>query len=302
MFRSLFRGREDVFARRWKSLKTGKAGYSQACANEWDPLLCAKGRRTEMGRKESCADCCHHAFVPVTDEEIEKHLTGHQVMGTYPLLPDETCWFIAVDFDDGTWQEDVAAFRETCFANSVPSAIERSRSGNGAHAWVFFSAPLSAQVARSLGCFLITESMIRRHQLSMSSYDRLFPNQDTLPKGGLGNLIALPLQREARTIGNSVFVDESLTPYPDQWAFLSGIARADIAFVRKTVQEAVRHGRVMGLREVDNDETPGSDALAATTLRLRWAVGPSGVSSSRGAWGHFSAIVHREEGPLIACS
>lgn len=139
LFRSLFRGREDVFARRWKSLKTGKAGYSPACANEWDPLLCAKATRTETGRNVNCADCCHHAFVPVTEQEIERHLTGHQVMGTYPLLADEACWFLAVDFDGGTWQEDVAAFRETCAAKGVTVAIERSRSGNGADAWLFFS-------------------------------------------------------------------------------------------------------------------------------------------------------------------
>ena len=146
---------------------------------------------------------------------------------------------LAADFDDGAWQEDIASFRETCRSHDVPVAIERSRSGNGAHAWLFFSEPVPSSLARNLGCFLITESMARRHQISMSSYDRLFPNQDTLPKGGFGNLIALPLQREARARGNSVFVDASFTPYADQWAFLSSIQRIDL----NRVQEIVRRRR-----------------------------------------------------------
>lgn len=249
LFRTLFRGREDVFPRRWESRRTGKSGYSPACANEWDSLLCAKKRGSGTARTASCAD-------PVTDEEIEKHLKGFQVMGVYPLLVDETCWFLAADFDDGAWQEDTASFRETCRSHDVPVAIERSRSGNGAHAWFFFSEPVPSSLARNLGCFLITESMAHRHQISMSSYDRLFPNQDTLPKGGFGNLIALPLQREARAMGNSVFVDASLTPYSDQWAFLSSIQNIDPNRVREIVQDAGRHGKVMGLRMLETEEKP----------------------------------------------
>jgi hypothetical protein len=112
----------------------------------------------------------------------------------YPLLEDETCGFLAADFDKRSWKDDVAAFFETCRIVGVPVAIERSRSGNGAHAWFFFTAPVRANVARRMGCYLITETMNRRHELSMESYDRLFPNQDTLSRGGFGNLIALPLQ------------------------------------------------------------------------------------------------------------
>ena len=235
IFRALFRGREDVFARRWESRKTAKTGYSPACANEWDPLLCAKVKGSGTARAASCADCCQHALYPVANEEVEKHLKGLQMMGVYPLLLDETCWFLAVDFDDGAWQEDIASFRETCRSRNVPVAIERSRSGNGAHAWFFFSEPVPSSLARDLGCFLITESMAHRHQLSMASYDRLFPNQDTLPKGGFGNLIALPLQREARARGNTVFVDGSLTPYSDQWGFLSSIQRIDQNRAREVV-------------------------------------------------------------------
>jgi hypothetical protein len=136
-------------------------------------------------------------ILPITDEAVIDHLQGRHVVGVYPLLNDETCWFLAVDFDKGSWREDVAAFVETCRSARVPVAIERSRSGNGAHAWFFFATPIPAALARKMGCFFITETMARRHELSMESYDRLFPNQDTMPRGGFGNLIALPLQYEA---------------------------------------------------------------------------------------------------------
>jgi hypothetical protein len=183
--------------------------------------------------------------------EIARHLRGDQVMGMYPLLPEETCWLLAADFDEKAWQEDIAAFVETCGEHGVPVAIERSRSGSGAHAWFFFSSPVSAVAARKLGCFLITETMSRRHQLSMESYDRLFPNQDTMPKGGFGSLIALPLQRRAREQGNSVFVDRSLNPWPDQWSFLAGVTRLDSTFVNGLADEASRRGRVVDVRMSD---------------------------------------------------
>jgi len=248
LFRSLFSGREDVFPRRWENSKTGRSGYSPACANEWEIGLCEKKSRAGGGKKLTCGDCPNQAFMLVTDEEIARHFKGQQVMGVYPLLPDETCWFLAADFDKKSWREDVAAFAETCKTHGVPASVERSRSGNGAHVWFFFAAPVPAAVARRMGCFLITETMVRRHQLSMESYDRLFPNQDTLPKGGFGNLIALPLQREARDNGNSVFVDEGFTPHPDQWAFLAGVQRLDPAFVQSIADEASRGGQVIGVR------------------------------------------------------
>ncbi|MEK7668552.1 MAG: DEAD/DEAH box helicase family protein [Gemmatimonadota bacterium] len=187
----------------------------------------------------------------MTDHEIAGHLRGEQVVGVYPLLADGTCWILAADFDQRSWQEDVGAFVETCKAQGVPVAIERSRSGNGAHAWLFFASPVPAVAARKLGCFLITETMTRRHQLSMASYDRLFPNQDTMPKGGFGNLIALPLQREARRDGNSVFVDQSLAPFPDHWAFLAGVRRLAPDCVRALVDGADRRGQVLGVRASD---------------------------------------------------
>jgi len=260
VFRSLFRGREDVFPRRWENTKSGRAGYSPACANEWAPGICEKKGIGPGGKSRAgCGGCRSRAFLPVTDDEIVKHLRGTHVMGIYPLLLDDTCWFLAADFDKKEWESDVAAFAETCATHKVPLAVERSRSGRGAHAWFFFSEPVPAATARKMGCFLITETMARRHQLSMESYDRLFPNQDTLPKGGFGNLIALPLQREARDRGNSVFVDASFIPHPDQWQFLAGIQRIASDAVQSMADAADRQGRVIGVRlsdTGDGDEVP----------------------------------------------
>lgn len=250
LFRSLFRGRLDVFPTQFVSKKTRKPGYAPACSNKWEPGLCI----LKTGGK--CSDCASQAFIPVGDQVITDHLKGWHVMGVYPLLEDETCWFLAADFDGSSWQEDVAAFTETCRVAGLPAAIERSRSGNGAHAWFFFSAPVAANVARRMGCYLITETMMRRHELSMDSYDRLFPNQDTMPRGGFGNLIALPLQHEPRRRGNSVFVDERFVPYSDQWAFLASIPRIEPSGAEAIARDATRAGQVVGVRfaEMVDDE------------------------------------------------
>ena len=252
LFKSLFRGRKDVFPKRWENPKTGISGYSPACSNEWIEGLC--GKKKGGKRRTTCGDCPDQAFVPVSNAEVAAHLRGRQVMGVYPLLPDETCWFLAADFDGKSWQEDVTVFAETCKINGINPAVERSRSGNGAHVWFFFSDPVPAVAARKMGCYLITETMSRRHQLSMKSYDRLFPNQDTMPKGGFGNLIALPLQRGPRSHDNSVFLDESFRPFPDQWFFLAGIKRLDPATVFAVVEEATRKGRIVGVRAAEPDD------------------------------------------------
>jgi superfamily II DNA or RNA helicase len=188
-------------------------------------------------------------------------------MGVYPLSEDETCWFLAADFDKATWMDDVAAFVEACRSVGAAVSVERSRSGNGAHAWFFFSAPVAASVARKMGCHLVTEAMARRHQLGMESYDRLFPNQDTMPRGGFGNLIALPLQYEPRRRGNTVFVNDRFEPHSDQWAFLASVHRMAPAEVEAIVREATRSGRVLGVRL---PETAGDDSAAP------WARPPSG--------------------------
>ncbi len=240
LFQKLFRGRLDVFPRRWENAKSGRAGYSPACGNEWVRGVCDKPR-------VKCSECPHQAFLPVNDEMILNHFHGRHVAGVYPLLKDETCWFLAVDFDKGSWQEDVAAFSETCRALGVDAAVERSRSGNGAHVWFFFGAPVRASIARQMGCYLVTETMSRRHELSMDSYDRLFPNQDTMPSGGFGNLIALPFQDGPRQEGNSVFIDLSWVPYDDQWAFLASLPRIDPMRVENLAREATERGSVVGV-------------------------------------------------------
>jgi hypothetical protein len=204
-----------------------------------------------------CGECPNQAFLPVTDQVILDHLQGRYVVGVYPLLTDETCWLIAADFDKGSWADDVLAFAETCRGAGIPAAVERSRSGQGAHAWFFFAAPVPASAARTMACFLLTETMAHRHQLSMESYDRLFPNQDTRPRGGFGNLIALPLQHGPRQEGNTVFVDDHLVPYPDQWAFLTSVPRIDPTTVDRIVRDATRAGQVVGVRwseTTDDDE------------------------------------------------
>lgn len=254
LFRSLFRGREDVFARRWENSRTGRSGYAPACSNEWKSGICEKlnGNRERKTSRMVCGTCGHQSFLPITDDEIAGHLKGLQVIGVYPLLVDETSWFLAVDFDKTSWQDDIAAFRETCKNHEVPVSIERSRSGNGGHAWFFFTAPVPAKIARAMACFLITETMSHRHQLSMESYDRLFPNQDTLPRGGFGNLIALPLQRRARENGNAVLVDNAFAPFHDQWSFLAGVRRIDSKYVYAIANEATRNGNVVGFQALDS--------------------------------------------------
>jgi hypothetical protein len=189
LFRQLFRGRDDLYPTRFVSKKTGKPGYAPACSNKWVPGLCV----LKTGGK--CSDCTNQAFLPVDEAALLLHLRGKHVMGIYPLLADETCWFLAADFDKTSWKEDVHAFVETARRLGLPALVERSRSGNGAHVWFFFAAPVPAHIARKMGCHLITETMAVRHELSMESYDRLFPSQDTMPRGGFGNLTRF----EART-------------------------------------------------------------------------------------------------------
>jgi len=185
IFCNMFAGRNDVYARMWTSRKTGKSGYSPACKNEWVRGVCQKP-------EIKCPQCPNREFIPLDESVVEKHLKGVQVIGVYSMLSDETCHFLSVDFDGKTWFEDVTAFRKTCEQTEVPVAIERSRSGNGGHVWIFFKKTIPAYMARRMGTLLITRTMEDRYQLDMKSYDRLFPSQDTMPKGGFGNLIALP--------------------------------------------------------------------------------------------------------------
>ncbi len=251
IFRSLFNGREDVYPKRWENAGKGKAGYALVCSNEWKPGVCRKP-------KVRCGACPNQAFVPITDEAVEAHLRGHHTLGVYPMLPDDTCRFLAADFDKEAWRRDAEAFLDACRTKNVPAALERSRSGNGAHVWLFFEEPVPASLARRLGAHLLTEAMERNPDIGFQSYDRFFPSQDTLPQGGFGNLIALPLQSDPRESGNSVFLDENFEPWPDQWEFLTGLARLTLAEIAAIVDEAGRQGRIVGLRLPvdDEDEKP----------------------------------------------
>jgi hypothetical protein len=258
LFRAFFRGREDVYPRRFESRKTGKTGYQPACANEWIQGVCEKPRI-------KCTDCPHQRFLPASDETIRWHLSGHDsdgkdfVIGIYPMLQDETCFLLAADFDQGDWREDAQAFRKTCEHLNIPAALERSRSGDGAHIWIFFDRAIPAALARQLGSHILTEAMEHRPEIGFKSYDRFFPNQDTLPRGGFGNLIALPLQRQPRESGNSLFLDGSLIPYSDQWAFLSTIRRIDRPAIENIVREAEATDRIIGIQHAlpeEDDQAP----------------------------------------------
>jgi len=254
LFMSLFRGRDDVFARRWYSPKSDKGGYQPVCKNEWDAALCNK-------RRYKCKDCPNRRLMPLTEADIVKHLTGNDslgrdVVGIYPMLIDESCYFLAVDFDDGDYQKDANVFRSACIDNNVPVAIERSRSGNGAHAWVFFEKNIPAQLARKLGSGLLTYAMNIRSEMKFDSYDRFFPNQDSMPNGGFGNLIALPLQGNARKNGNSVFVDENFSPYSDQWAYLSQIKKMAVDRVEELVKKLCKNSD-LGVLVKDNTTEDG---------------------------------------------
>ena len=254
LFRNLFRGREDVLPRRWENPKTGKAGYAPMCRNEWVRGLCAKPQ-------VRCRECPNQAFIPLGDDILRSHLAGKAsgsaadfTVGVYPMLPDETCWFLAADFDKKSWMQDVAAFRDATRTKGVPVAIERSRSGNGAHAWIFFAEPVPAADARRLGTLLVTATMNRCPDIGFDSYDRFFPSQDTMPAGGFGNLIALPLQSRPRENGNSVFVDDDFRPYKDQWAYLSSIRRLSRGELTAIVAEAAATGQIIGVRLPPTEE------------------------------------------------
>ena len=255
LFKSLFRGRKDVYPKRWVSSRTGRSGYSPVCGNEWDPAVCGKTlHRTKGSTVSPCRSCSHRELLPITNQVIHDHLSGKITIGIYPLLSDETCCFLAADFDKNSWRDDISAFRETCRSLDVPVYIEISRSGNGAHAWIFFTVPEPAASARRMGCFLLTETMNSRPELGFDSYDRLFPNQNTIPKGGFGNLIALPLQHEPRKSGNSVFVDEQLVPYTDQWDVLMNIDRMTPTMLKAIVEKTTQRDRVLAVGMFGTEE------------------------------------------------
>jgi superfamily II DNA or RNA helicase len=247
LFRRLFRGRTDVYPIRWESKKTGKSGYAPACANEWRTGICEKPRI-------KCSECSHRLLIPLSDSVIYAHLAGEHTLGVYALLEDNSCYFLAVDFDEAEWREDARAFLQSCTELGVPAALEISRSGQGAHAWVFFADRVSARDARRLGSAIISHTCSRTRQLELNSYDRLFPNQDTMPKGGFGNLIALPLQKSPRDKGCSVFVDTELNPYPDQWAFLAALEPMAVHDIEPTILRATGGVHPLDVSFIDDED------------------------------------------------
>ncbi|WP_320043425.1 DEAD/DEAH box helicase family protein [uncultured Desulfobacter sp.] len=248
LFMSLFKGRTDVYAKKWQS-KKGASGYSPVCLNQWVPGLCNKPRI-------KCSACGNQSYGALNESVVEKHLRGEYVIGVYPMNLDETCHFLAIDFDKDGWKQDIAVIRKTCFDFKIPVAIERSQSGNGCHAWFFFEQNIPAAFARKFGTSLLTHAMGERHQISFKSYDRLFPNQDTMPDGGFGNLIALPLQKEARDNGNAVFIAEDFNPYPDQWQFLSSIQKLDEKDLTLYVTKLARGNDLGILKEETSESKP----------------------------------------------
>jgi hypothetical protein len=207
----------------------------------------------------------------LTDDIVRNHLSGKTTVGVYPLLSDETCNFMAIDFDKKNWQDDVISFARTCRDKGIECAVERSRSGKGAHVWFFFESPVTARLARRFGCSLLTETMEHRHQLGLDSYDLFFPNQDTMPQGGFGNLIALPLQAEPAKQGNSLFIDDEFKPYRDQWEYLRSIKPLPEAGIQTIEAEAARKGRVIGIRMSIDDEM----------TEKPWLIPPSGQVKSQ---------------------
>jgi hypothetical protein len=260
LFRRLFRGRTDVYPVRWESKTTGRSGYAPACANEWRAGVCEKPRI-------KCGDCSNRLLIPLSDAVIYNHLAGEHTVGVYPLMEDDSCYFLAVDFDEAEWRDDARAFMQSCDELGVPAALEISRSGKGAHAWVFFAGRVSARDARRLGTAIISHTCARTRQLQLTSYDRLFPNQDKMPNGGFGNLIALPLQKAPREMGFSVFVDADLCPYADQWAFLDSIQPMAAFDIEPTILRATGGVHPLDVTFIDDED------LATPWKRERTATG-----------------------------
>ncbi len=246
LFMSLFKGRDDVYAKRWENKNKGTSGYSPVCLNQWKAGVCGKP-------KISCSKCENKLYAALDEDVIENHLRGNIVVGIYPMLQDETCCFLAMDFDEADWQSDISVLRDVCIEFNIPVAVERSRSGKGGHVWFFFENRLSAALARKFGTALLTVSMSRRHEIQFKSYDRLFPSQDTMPKGGLGNLIALPFQKAARKNTNSEFVDDNFESYDDQWAFLSTIQKISENRLENLISE-LSDGHELGVLKKDEEE------------------------------------------------
>ena len=237
LFRSLFKGRQDVFAHGYRR-KDGGIGYAPACENEWKRGVCPKCSNS----KAHCAECGARTFAPLSDRAILSHIKGasesfKDVIALYPIDSDGKTSVLVADFDKDGWRDAVAAYRDAARSLEIDVAVERSRSGEGGHAWIFFEKPVEAKLARELGTIIITDAMRKAPSLGFGAYDRLIPAQDNVPDGGFGNPIALPFQGRAQRAGNSVFVDDELRPHPDQWLFLSRIKKITESQAKRIADE-----------------------------------------------------------------
>lgn len=260
IFMEVFKGRTDLYAKRWTSNKTGKSGYSPVCKNEFSTYKCDKPR-------VKCNECPFRELTSLTEDIILKHLKGEITIGIYPLLPGDLCNFLAIDFDKKTFEKDVTAFWNICDELDIPIYVEKSRSGNGAHIWIFFEESISARIARKMGNILLTKTM-EKASLDLDSYDRLFPNQDTMPKGGFGNLIALPFQGESSKSGNTVFVDKYFEVEKNQINILNNIKRMKsneiYAFIDKYKEDDYKEPEI---EEILDDEIPKKENIKDTIFK-----------------------------------
>ena len=281
LFRSLFAGRADVYAQRWENQSKSKSG--------WSPVK-LDGRRAQLSG----------GYAPMDDAVVAAHLSGRVIAGVYPLIDGDRCWFLACDFDKGSWLLDALAFLEVCNDVGVPACLERSRSGNGAHVWIFFDEPVEAAVARRLGTGLLRETMALRVEVDLTSYDRLFPSQDFVPQKGFGNLIALPLQGGSRKQGNAVFLDPAtMEPWPDQWAFLASIRRLPVGDA-KSIGDSIRVAAGPGSGEpasMARSRRPGPPPppVVRATLQAMLAIDRIGLPPALVASLKHLASVHNPE-------
>ena len=268
---SMFKGRRDVYSLRSgkPNAKTGKHGYYTQCDNFWKAGLCGK----KDGKNTKCQSCPNQKYKPLTGDVIYAHLTGvkedcSDVVGLYPVWPDETCNYLVFDFDNHDessnsvkWQEEANALRAICADNDVPCLVERSRSGKGAHVWMFFEKAINIKKARLFGAALLDKGAESVNQQSFDTYDRMIPAQDKLPEGGLGNLVALPLQGRAVKNGNSVFVDEKWQPYHDQWSVLKNTGKLSETFIDEKLSS---WGNKYSISSNTDNEIPGQISIDET--------------------------------------
>ncbi len=250
-FFSFFWGRLDVYSKRSQNKTTGKVGYYPQCDNFWRRGICPKA----SGVKIKCKDCTNRCWTKLEANQIISHLQGNKVdssdvIGIYPLFPDGTCRFLVFDFDnhaksaeeqdfanmDDSWKEEVDTLRKIGQENGIPMLVERSRSGRGAHIWIFFDNPIPASLARKFGFVLLDKGAETVNMTSFRFYDRMLPAQDYLEDGELGNLIALPLQGQAIKNGNSAFIDENWNAYPDQWDTLLSMQKLSVSMLEELLQ------------------------------------------------------------------